>query len=40
MRATSQLRGLLKSGKPLFVPGCYNALSAGFSPTSGFRPST
>src|SRR5436853_3423773 len=28
MRATSQLRRLLKSGQPLFVPGCYNALSA------------
>src|SRR5438034_1014193 len=28
MRATSQLRRLLRSGQPLFVPGCYNALSA------------
>ena len=41
MRATSQLRQLLKSGKTLFVPGCYNALSARIArPTSAFRPST
>jgi 2-methylisocitrate lyase-like PEP mutase family enzyme len=28
MRATAQLRQLLKSGQTLFVPGCYNALTA------------
>src|SRR5438034_6625789 len=36
MRATSQLRRLLKSGQPLFVPGCYNALSAKILDTVGF----
>ena len=36
MRATSQLRQLLKSGKPLFVPGCYNALSARILADVGF----
>ena len=36
MRATSQLRQLLKSGKPLFVPGCYNALSARIVAEAGF----
>src|SRR5262249_18410988 len=36
MRATSQLRQLLKSGKPLFVPGCYNALSARIVAEVGF----
>ena len=36
MRATSQLRRLLKSGKPLFVPGCYNALSARILADVGF----
>ena len=28
MRATSKLRELLRTGQTLFVPGCYNALSA------------
>ena len=36
MRATSQLRQLLKSGKTLFVPGCYNALSARILEHVGF----
>ena len=27
-RATTRLRGLLRDGAPLLVPGCYNALSA------------
>src|SRR3989475_423274 len=36
MRATSQLRQLLKSGKTLFVPGCYNALSARILGDVGF----
>src|SRR5947199_4154717 len=36
MRATSQLRRLLKSGQPLFVPGCYNALSARILEHVGF----
>src|SRR5258705_11853659 len=36
MRATSQLRQLLKSGKTLFVPGCYNALSARIVAEVGF----
>ena len=36
MRATSQLRQLLKSGKTLFVPGCYNALSARILADVGF----
>jgi 2-methylisocitrate lyase-like PEP mutase family enzyme len=36
MRATSQFRQLLKSGKPLFVPGCYNALSARILADVGF----
>jgi len=36
MRATSQLRQLLKSGKTLFVPGCYNALSARILDQVGF----
>src|SRR5437762_13697681 len=36
MRATSQLRRLLKSGQPLFVPGCYNALSARILADVGF----
>src|SRR6185436_4698380 len=36
MRATSQLRQLLKSGKTLFVPGCYNALSARIVAEAGF----
>jgi 2-methylisocitrate lyase-like PEP mutase family enzyme len=36
MRATSQLRQLLKSGQPLFVPGYYNALSARIVADVGF----
>jgi 2-methylisocitrate lyase-like PEP mutase family enzyme len=36
MRATSRLRHLLKSGKTLFVPGCYNALSAKILERVGF----
>src|SRR5574341_560901 len=36
MRATSQLRQLLKSGTTLFVPGCYNALSARILEQVGF----
>src|SRR5215468_2052371 len=36
MRATSKLRQLLTSGKPLFVPGCYNALSARILADVGF----
>src|SRR5215475_4994897 len=36
MRATSELRQLLKPGKPLFVPGCYNALSARILADVGF----
>ena len=36
MRATSKLRELLGTGKTLFVPGCYNALSARILETVGF----
>src|SRR6266700_4411724 len=36
MRATSQLRRLLKSGQPLFVTGCYNTLSARILADVGF----
>src|SRR5213596_1635653 len=36
MRATSKLRQLLKSGQTLFVPGCYNALSARILADVGF----
>jgi len=36
MRATTRLRQLLSSGKPLFVPGCYDALSARILETVGF----
>ena len=36
MRATSRLRQLLQSGKTLFVPGCYNALSARILADVGF----
>src|SRR3989454_6386525 len=36
MRATSQLRRLLRSGQPLFVPGCYNALSGKILEKVGF----
>jgi 2-methylisocitrate lyase-like PEP mutase family enzyme len=36
MRATTRLRQLLNSGKPLFVPGCYNALSARILEQVGF----
>ncbi len=40
MRSTSQLRQLLKSGKTLCVPGCYNALSARIVAEVGFPAST
>ncbi len=36
MRATTRLRQLLKSGKRLLVPGCYNALSARVLEHVGF----
>src|SRR3989449_902335 len=36
MRRTSKLRQLLKSGQTLFVPGCYNALSARILAEVGF----
>jgi hypothetical protein len=36
MRATAQLRQLLKSGKTLCGPGCYNALSARIVAEVGF----
>src|SRR5258705_9939602 len=36
MRAPSQLRRLMKSGQPLFVPGCYNPLSARILADVGF----
>ena len=36
MRATTRLRQLLSSGKPLSVPGCYDALSARILETVGF----
>src|SRR5437867_11508603 len=36
MRATAQVRRLLKSGKALVVPGCYNALSARILADVGF----
>ena len=36
MRATQRLRQLLKSGQTLFVPGCYNALSAKILEQVGF----
>jgi 2-methylisocitrate lyase-like PEP mutase family enzyme len=36
VRATTRLRELLASGKTLFVPGCYNALSAKILDTVGF----
>ena len=36
MRATSKLRELLGTGKTLFVPGCYNALSGKILETVGF----
>lgn len=36
MRATTRLRQLLKSGRTLFVPGCYNALSAKILEKVGF----
>jgi 2-methylisocitrate lyase-like PEP mutase family enzyme len=35
MRATTRLRQLLSSGKPLMVPGCYDALSARILETVG-----
>ena len=36
MRKTTQLRNLLKSGEPLLVPGCYNALSGKMLDKTGF----
>ncbi len=36
MRATTKLRELLRTGQTLFVPGCYNALSAKILDTVGF----
>src|SRR5258705_11581852 len=36
MRSTTRLRELLQTGKTLFVPGCYNALSAKILETVGF----
>ncbi len=36
MRPTTRLRQLLKSGQTLFVPGCYNALSARILEHVGF----
>jgi 2-methylisocitrate lyase-like PEP mutase family enzyme len=36
MRATTKLRELLKTGRTLFVPGCYNALSARILEKVGF----
>ena len=36
MRATTKLRSLLGTGQTLFVPGCYNALSAKILETVGF----
>jgi len=36
MRATTRLRSLLASGEPLFVPGCYNALTARILEHAGF----
>ncbi len=36
MRATTRLRQLLSSGKPMLVPGCYDALSARVLETVGF----
>src|SRR5213596_2881251 len=37
MRATSKLRQLLKSGQTLFVPGCYDAMSAKVLERAGFE---
>ncbi len=36
MKKTSQLRALLKAGKTIFAPGCYNALSARILDSVGF----
>jgi 2-methylisocitrate lyase-like PEP mutase family enzyme len=36
MRTTTRLRQLLKSGQPLFVPGCYDALTARILEHVGF----
>jgi 2-methylisocitrate lyase-like PEP mutase family enzyme len=36
MRATTRLRSLLATGEPLFVPGCYNALTARILEHAGF----
>lgn len=36
MKKTTQLRALLRKGETLFVPGCYNALSAKILDSVGF----
>jgi 2-methylisocitrate lyase-like PEP mutase family enzyme len=36
LRATTRLRGLLAAGEPLFVPGCYDALTARILEHAGF----
>ena len=36
VRATTRLRSLLAAGEPLFVPGCYNALTARILEHVGF----
>ena len=36
MRATTRLRQLLSSTKPLIIPGCYDALSARVLEAAGF----
>ena len=36
MKATTKLRELLQSGESLFVPGCYNAMSARVLDKVGF----
>ena len=36
MKKTTQLREILKEGKSVFVPGCYNALSAKILDQVGF----
>ena len=36
MKKTTKLRAILKEGKSVFVPGCYNALSAKILDQVGF----
>ena len=36
LKMTQRLRGLLKAGKTLFIPGCYNAMSARVLDQVGF----